>query len=96
MKPRKPLDIEKALLKKGFIKESDSHHHYYYLTLDGKKTDIYTYLSHGKKSEDYGPKLMSKVKNQLRFKDSNKAERFLNCPMTKAQYVTMLKQLDAI
>lgn len=96
MRVRKPLDIEKALLQKGFIKESDSHHHYYYLKVNGKKTDLYTYLSHGKKSKDYGKKLMNKVKSQLRFTDSSKAELFLDCPMTEAQYIAMLLELDAI
>lgn len=96
MRARKPLDIEKALLKKGFIKESDSHHNYYYLTVDGKKTDLYTYLSHGKTSKDYGKNLMNKVKLQLRFTDSKKAELFLDCPMTEAQYIKMLKDADAI
>jgi hypothetical protein len=96
MRARKPLDIEKALLKKGFIKESDSHHNYYFLTVDGKKTDLYTYLSHGKNSKEYGSNLMDKVKKQLRFKDSNKAENFLDCPMTSIQYIEMLKELDAI
>jgi hypothetical protein len=96
MRPRKPLNIEKALLKKGFIKESDSHHHYYYLTINGKKTDLYTYLSHGKNSKDYGVNLMNKVKKQLRFLDTQKAELFLDCPMTQGQYIEMLRELDAI
>ncbi|MFC0513842.1 hypothetical protein ACFFGT_06515 [Mucilaginibacter angelicae] len=96
MRARKPLDIEKALLKKGFVKDGESHHRYYYLVVDGKKTDLYTYLSHGKNSVDYGPKLMGKVKNQLRFTDSNKAELFLDCPMSKEQYIDMLKESDVI
>lgn len=96
MRPRKPLDIEKALLKKGFIKESNSHHHYYYLIIDGKKSDLSTYLSHGKSTKDYGSNLMSKIKKQLRFEDSNLAESFLDCPMSKEQYIEMLKKLDAI
>ncbi len=96
MRPRKPLDIEKALLKKGFVKESNSHHNYYYLTIDGKKSDLYTYLSHGKNAKDYGVNLMNKVKKQLRFEDSNMAENFLDCPMSEEQYLDMLKKLDVI
>ena len=96
MRARKPKDIEKALLKKGFVKESESHHHYYYLIINGKKSDLYTYLSHGKQSKDYGTKLMEKVKKQLRFTDRKKAELFLDCPMSAEQYITMLEEADAI
>lgn len=96
MRPRKPLDIEKTLLRKGFIKDGNSHHNCYYLIIDGKKSDLYTYLSHGKSSEDYGNNLMNKVKKQLRFTDTKKAELFLDCPMSEVQYIQMLKDEDAI
>lgn len=96
MRPRKPLKIEKALLKKGFKKTEESHHTYYILWVNGKKTDIYTYLSHGKSSKDYGSPLMGKVKSQLRFKDNALAEDFFDCPMTEGQYLKMLKELDAL
>lgn len=96
MRARKPKDIEKALLKKGFSKDGDSHHRYYILHVDDKKTDIYTYLSHGKDSEDYSSSLMQKVKKQLRFNDTKLAEKFLDCPMTKEEYIKMLNDLDLL
>ena len=96
MRPRKPADIEKALLKKGFVKDATSHHAYYHLKVDGKITGVQTYLSHGKKSKEYGRSLMSEVKGQLGFIDTKKAEAFLDCPMTHNQYVEMLKELKTI
>ncbi|WP_158798342.1 type II toxin-antitoxin system HicA family toxin [Pedobacter sp. L105] len=96
MRARKPKDIEKALLKKGFISNEESHHKYYILHYDGKKTDIYTYLSHSKRTEDYGTNLMQKIKQQLRFNNTRSAERFLDCPMTQNEYIEMLKQSNSI
>jgi len=96
MRARKPSDIKKALLKKGFIEDEESHHKYYYLVVEGKKTDLYTYLSHGKDAKEYGAPLMDKIKKQLRFKDTKKAEDFLDCPMSAEQYIAMLQELDAI
>jgi len=89
MKVRKTKDLIKALKKKGFIlyPEKD-HHHFYYLTLNGKKYPIYTYLSHS--FSEYGDNLMSEVKKQLGFKKTKDAELFFDCPMTKEEYVQML------
>ena len=96
MRATKPKDIEKTLLKKGFKVDEDNHHKYYQLYKDGKKTDIYTYLSHGKSSEDYWVKLMQAIKKQLRFTDTKLAEKFLDCPMTQLEYIEMLEKAEAI
>lgn len=55
MKVRSVKDIEKSLLAKGFEKATSkqkSHHAYYYFKYQGKRTGVYTYLSHGAKSSD--------------------------------------------
>jgi hypothetical protein len=89
MKPRKTKDIQKTLEKKGFVLEpAKDHHQFYFLVIDGKKQAIKTYFSHGK--NEYDKYLMGQIKNQLKFKESNKAEEFFDCPMTKEQYVQML------
>jgi hypothetical protein len=50
MKTRKAKDIKSVLQRKGFVLEPlKAHHNFYYLNIDGKKHDIYTYLSHGLK-----------------------------------------------
>lgn len=99
MKVRSVKDIEKALLAKGFEKATSkqkSHHAYYYFKYQGKRTGVYTYLSHGAKSSDYGPQLMNKIKQQLKFEDSKLAEAFLDCPFKEQQYANMLKKLDEL
>jgi len=63
MATRKTAKIGSALQRKGFQKE-ETHHTYYYFYYNGKKTEIYTYLSHGKK--DISSHLRSKMANQLR------------------------------
>jgi len=90
MKTRKTKDIQKVLLKKGFILEPmKDHHQFYYLAIDGKKQAIYTYFSHGK--NEYDKSLMNHIKKQLKFKETEKAEDFFDCPMSKEQYIQMLE-----
>lgn len=96
MRARSSGKIAKALLKKGFLKNKKGHHQYYCLEVAGVQTDIYTYLSHGKNGNDYGNYLMQQIKQQLRFEDTNLAERFLDCPMTKVEYIQMLSDLGEI
>jgi predicted RNA binding protein YcfA (HicA-like mRNA interferase family) len=95
MKVRSVKDIERALLSKGFQKLSSkqkSHHSFYYFIFEGKRSNVYTYLSHGAKSIEYGPGLMNKIKQQLKFNDSKRAEAFLDCPFKEEHYIEMLKK----
>ena len=60
MKIRKSKDIVTVLLKKGFeINPKKDHHEFYYLIIDGKKHNIYTYISHSKK--EYDKNLLSQI-----------------------------------
>jgi hypothetical protein len=89
MKPRKTKDIQRVLERKGFILEpAKDHHQFYFLVIGGKKQVIKTYFSHGLK--EYSKSLMSLIKKQLKFKETEKAEDFFDCPMSGEQYVEML------
>ena len=91
MKVRKAKDIQKVLLKKGFVLDPDKkEHQFYFLDLNGKKSGIYTFFSHSKK--EYDKTLMNQIKTQLKFTDSAQAEKFFDCPMSGEQYVAMLKE----
>jgi hypothetical protein len=91
MKTRKSKDIQKALTKKGFVLNPDKDHHKYYcLEVNGKTQAIYTYFSHGK--DDYGNALMTAMKRQLKFRDTEKAESYFDCPMSKEMYIEMLRE----
>ena len=90
MKSRKANDLKKTLLKKGFeVNPKQQHHESYYLMIDGKKSHIHTYFSHS--LSDYNPSLMGKIKKQLKFIESNLAEKFFDCPMSKEEYLKMLR-----
>lgn len=62
MSTYKTKDIGNALNKKGF-KSHQSHHTFYVFYYNGKKTNIKTFISHGKK--EYGDALISAMKKQL-------------------------------
>ena len=56
--------ISASLKKKGFSEVEDRADKKYYLTLDGKKVGINTFVSHGTK--EYGEALIGEIKKQLR------------------------------
>ena len=92
MKPRKTKEIQKVLVKKGFVLDpAKDHHQFYFLQINGIKQHIKTYFSHGKK--EYDKFLMGEVKKQLKFKETDKAESFFDCPMSADDYVDMLVSL---
>lgn len=95
MKARKAKDLQKVLNKKGFVLYPEKNHHqFYYLEIDGVKQNVYTYFSHS--LNDYGSSLMGKIKKQLKFVETDKAEDFFDCPMSEQQYIEMLKMLEVI
>lgn len=95
MKPRKTKDLQRVLLAKGFaLYPEKEHHQFYYLVVDGKKTTIKTYLSHGLK--EYGDPLMQLIKKQLKFGQTRQAEDFFDCPLTGADYAALLREAGII
>jgi hypothetical protein len=89
MKVRKAKDLQKVLSKKGFVYyPKKDHHQFYYLEIDGVKQNVYTYFSYG--LNEYGSSLMAKLKKQLKFTETDKAEDFFDCLMSKEQYIEML------
>jgi len=93
MKIRKSKELTKVLLKKGF-KLDNTHHQYYYFYEDDKITPVYTYISHG--LDEYGDDLMAKIKKQLKFKNTKDCENFFDCPLTKEDYLKLLKDNEEI
>lgn len=77
----KVKDIESSLSKKGFQLQS-SHHKLYIYHVNGKKTGIRTFISHGKK--EYGDVLLSKMKNQLKL-SKEQFEDLIECPLSKEE-----------
>ena len=88
MKPRKTAELVHTLENKGF-KRDNTHHIYYELYVEGKRTRVKTFISHGKK--EYDKNLMSELKRQLHFPTKDQAELFFDCPMKFEEYVDLLK-----
>ncbi len=78
----KSKDIKASLVKKGFRETRDSHHYLYVYYLDGKKTSIRTFVSHG--SKDYSGALLGKMKNQLGL-TKEQLHDLIKCPLSKEE-----------
>ncbi len=85
-------DTERALLQKGFVKsEGRQHHSYYYLYVDGKKTQVYTYMSHRPSGSDLRVVEVASMKRQMFFRSPEQFRQFANCNMSEAQYLDHLR-----
>jgi hypothetical protein len=88
----KTKDIAAALTKKGFVAERGKRrkkHTFYFLYVNGKKTRIWTELSHG--ITEYSDDLLTSVRKQLKFEKNRELKEFIDCPTTYEKYVEMLE-----
>jgi len=85
-------NINRNLPKKGFIKEEGKHHIYFHHHYNGKATGVHTYMSHGSGHRDIAGNVLSKMKNQLKLDTTNDLVDLVNCPMSKEQYIMILRE----
>ncbi len=92
MASHKTRKIESALSKKGFrIKNGKKcHHKKYTLFVDGKRTRVYTWISHGIK--EYNDSLLSEMKKELYLESPKEIEDLICCPMSGEELVILLKE----
>lgn len=83
--PRDRVDIEKSLLKKGFV-EVGGDHQFFHFYVDGKFTGIHTKLSRGTKYKVYDDSLLSKMWKQLKLDSKKELLQLIDCPMNEEQY----------
>jgi predicted RNA binding protein YcfA (HicA-like mRNA interferase family) len=76
---RKNYIIANSLLKKGFEEKHLSHTHLIFF-IDGKKTSIFTFISHGKK--EISDDLMHKMARQLKLSHKQFCE-LVDCSMNE-------------
>jgi len=88
-------EIERSLLKKGFVKEHGDHN-YFYHEYEGKRTGAYAKTSYGSKYKDYGINLIKFLKKQLKLDQNDQAIKLLKCPMNKQDYETILQKKGII
>ena len=81
MGTRKNYNIANSLLKKGFEEKQSSHTRLTYF-IDGKKSSIFTVVSHGKK--EISDDLMHKMAKQIKLSYKQFCE-VVDCPMSKEE-----------
>ena len=79
--------IKASLKKKGF-EQNNGDHQYYTLYHDGKKTQIFTKISHGK--NEVGEPLLGMMSKQTRLSKKDFAD-LINCPLSKEKYLEMMR-----
>lgn len=84
----KTKNIQKVLKKKGFKEIKDRDHIYFFVYYNGKKSDIFTKLSHS--IDEYGDDLLSMVQHQLCLPKKNDLKRLLDCPMGEEEYMGLI------
>jgi hypothetical protein len=84
---RRTRDMEATLSTKGFRRDND-HHRMYWLYVNGKKTSVRTYFSHGLK--EYDRNLLGCIQKQLRLATFDELNRLLDCPMRYEDYLGLL------
>jgi hypothetical protein len=95
MPTRKTRLIMSSLAKKGFSpKKGRSKHIKYTLYVDGKKTGIFTWISHGK--NEYNDQLLNAMKKELHLETTQELEDLIDCPMSGERLVTLLVERGAI
>ena len=87
---RDARDIESALLKKGFLKADGDHHYFKYHTTTGLISPIKTKTSYTPKQKTIGDPLLGKMCKQCHLSKSQFLD-LVDCPMTREQYETILK-----
>ena len=83
--------IESSLKKKGFVKE-DGDHRYFHHEVDGRRTGVSTFTSHGSGYKTYGITLLKRMRIQLRLDTMLQTRNLLECPMDGEEYNTVLRE----
>ena len=91
-KPIEPEKIISGLVNKGFQEEEKRGHKLLRLYVDGKKTGISTAISRGSNYKEYGMDLLNYMAKGLRLNITKQLIDLIECPLSKVQYVTLLRQ----
>lgn len=87
MKSKKAREVRQALIKKGFREDKERDHWYYFLYVNGRKSAIYTKISHN--AGEIGAGLLALMARQLTISTAQ-FEMFIDCKLTEAEYVRLL------
>jgi len=83
----KARKLVKGLQKKGFV-QATGDHTFLILWINGKKTSIYTKVSHG--SSEIADYLVNKMSIQLKLEKQDFLD-LVNCPLSLVDYLGLLE-----
>jgi hypothetical protein len=90
--PKDAKDVGAGLTKKGFqAREND--HTFYHLYVEGKKTGVYTKISHGEKEIRDG--LLGAMARQVKL-TRKQFNDLIDCPLTADEYVKLMRKAGAV
>jgi hypothetical protein len=83
----------RSFLKKGFKDERDKKHIFYYFYFNGKKSTIYTKMSHN--PGDLNDYLIGRMADQLKLEKNDFVE-LVKCPLLEENLIEIYKQKSLI
>ncbi len=90
--PKPAKVVEAGLLQKGFVQPGGDHA-YFHFFVDGKKTSVYTKVSHGEREIHDG--LLAAMARQVRL-PRKQFNDLIDCPLSSEQYVQLLRRQGVI
>src|SRR5579871_2178995 len=86
--PKDARQVGNGLQRKGFTSRQGDHT-YFHFCVNGKKTKIYTKISHGE--NEIGDRLLGMMARQLRLSKRDFLE-LVDCPLSLDEYQRVLRQ----
>jgi len=86
--PRSTREVASGLEGKGFVRRTGDHA-FFHLHVGGKKTAIFTKVSHGEKEIHDG--LLGAMARQVRL-TKRKFLDLVDCPLKEEEYVSLLRE----
>jgi hypothetical protein len=93
--PRKKIDVESALKRKGFNQTEGDHHWFVYVTIEGEKTTSRTKTSHTQKMKDIPDNLLSQMARQCKLSKKDFLD-LIDCPLSRDAYEEILKDQEKL
>lgn len=87
-------DVEASLKRKGFAEE-ERDHRFYKLVVGGKYTGIFTKTSRGKSHKTLTNILVNQMAKQVKL-TTQEFVGLVDCSLSEAQYVDLLRQRDEL
>lgn len=92
MATKKVKEVVAGLKNKGFSCR-EGNHQFFHLLVGGKKTTVWTKISHGKK--ELNDNLLALMSRQVKLTRSD-FDDLINCPLTSEEYLRILRDRKCI